>query len=110
MTVLHDLPRLGLQLNVELTCGLDGPEAAEICAVELLLYHCVLPTLAWSDCLNVISSFDRGRDHCTSLEHPQALHRRRVFNKLDDHGPEAASMLTLRKVKAHTNMTNYHTG
>ena len=101
MEVYLGRPRLALQLNVELTSGLDGPEAAEIGALEWLLQHCILPVKAWTDCQNVIDSFSKGRAHCTSLGHAQAEHWRRVFAKLDDHGPTAADLVTLVKVKAH---------
>ena len=100
-------PRLELQLNVELTCGHDGPEAAEICALEFLLRHCTLPILAWSDCANVIDAYARGKGYCTSLEHAQSMHWRRVFDKLEDHGPTARDLLTIQKVKAHTTIDNY---
>ena len=111
MELLHGNPRLELQLIVELTCGEDGPEASEICAVEHLLYNCTLPIVAWSDCANVIEAYARGEAFCTSLEHAQAIHWRRVFAKLRDHGPDAYELLTLKKIKAHTtehNYTNYN--
>ena len=107
MEVHLDLPRLGLQLNVALVDGESGPEGAETAAIEHLLLNCLLPILAWSDCQNVIDSFERGELHCTAPSHPQALIWRRIFTKLRDHGG-GFDQLTLRKVKAHTNQHNFH--
>ena len=94
-----------LRLDVMLASGLDGPESAEISAVEFLLENCVLPMVAWSDCQNVVDAFERGYDYCTSPEHAYCIYWRRVFMRLRDHGcPEG---LVIRKIKAHTNASNY---
>ena len=105
MKEINGRPLLDLRVDITLDTGIEGPEGAEISALLFLLDHCILPITAWSDCQNVIDSFDNGRLHCTSPEHPQCRLWRLVWAKLDDHGEPG--LLTLRKVKAHTNARNY---
>ena len=105
MEMVSGRPRLQLRVDIALDDGIDGPEAAEISAVEYLLRFAVLPLLAWSDCQNVVDAFARGRDFCTSTEHPYCIYWRRVYALLDDHAcPEG---LTIRKIKAHCTVLNY---
>ena len=105
MQIQHGMPRMDLRLDVALDQGLDGPEAAEISAVEFLLRNCVLPLVAWSDCQNVVDAFERGRMYSTSPEHAYCVYWRRVHALLDDHACPGG--LVIRKVKAHTNATNF---
>ena len=107
MKTQNGLPALEAMLVVMLDNGPDGPEAAEVCAVEHALINCVLPITAWSDCGNVVDSYRRGREHCCSCNHPQAVHWRRVFAKVDDHGPQAYYDLSIKKIKAHCTEQNY---
>ena len=78
MEIRHGMPRMELRLDVALDQGLDGPEAAEISAVEYLLINCVVPIVAWSDCQNVVDAFERGIEYCTSPEHAFCVYWRRV--------------------------------
>ena len=105
MEVVQDRPRLQLRVDVALDDGIDGPEAAEISAVEFLLRFAVLPLTAWSDCGNVVDAFARGRDYCISIEHPYCIYWRRVFTLLDDHGCPGG--LVIRKIKAHCTIRNF---
>ena len=105
MQILHGMPRMELRLDVMLASGIDGPEAAEISAVEYLLENCVLPIVAWSDCQNVVDAFERGYDYCTSPEHAYCIYWRRVFARLQDHGCPGG--LVIHKIKAHTTAANF---
>ena len=105
MDMLHGRPHLQLRVDVAMNDGIDGPEAAEISAVEYLLRFAILPLLAWSDCQNVVDAFQRGRSFCTSTEHPYCIYWRRVFTLLDDHAHPGG--LTIRKIKAHCTIHNY---
>ena len=107
MKMVSGNPVLDAMLVVQLTNGSDGPEAAEVCAVEHALRNGILPLLAWSDCANVVDGYRRGRAYCCDAAHPQAVHWRRVCTCLDDHGPEAYEALTLCKIKAHCTEQNY---
>ena len=105
MEMRHDMQRMELRLDVALDHGLDGSEAAEISAVEFLLRNCVLPLTAWSDCQNVVDTFEHGRAHATSPEHAFCVYWRRVFALLDDHACPGG--LCIRKIKAHSTASNF---
>ena len=105
METVSDRPRLQLRMDVALDDGRDGPEAAEISAVEYLLHHCILPLVAWSDCQNVVDAFERGELFCTSPEHPYCVYWRRVFKIYNDHGCPGG--LSVQKIKAHCTASNY---
>jgi len=90
---------------VDLTCHTDGPEGAEISAVEHLLLNCLLPITAYSDNANVVRSYAKGRAFCTAPTHPYAHIWRRVFLKLSDHTDDP-TQLTIIKVKAHISIDN----
>ena len=105
MEMVQERPRLQLRVDIALDDGIDGPEAAEISAVEFLLRFAVLPITAWSDCGNVVDAFSRGREYCTSIEHPFCIYWRRVYALLVDHGrPDG---LVIKKIKAHCTVRNF---
>ena len=107
MKVVNWNPVLDAMLVVQLINAIDGPEAAEISAVEYALKNGILPMHAWSDCANVVEAYRRGRRYCCSNDHPQAEHWRRVFIILDDHAVDAYNMMTISKIKAHCTELNY---
>ena len=107
MKIVNGTPVIDAMLVVMLTNGPDGPEAAEVCAVEHALINGILPLVAWSDCANVVEGYRRGKEYCCNVTHPQCEHWRRVFARIDDQGPQAYAMLEIRKIKAHCTEQNY---